>query len=149
MPRQSALVGRFAPIFDSLVLSREDVASIVQHVSSILSAVDILVLFVFGWLLVPYTRIIYSFLFRVRTKPNKECGSDSEKPGGEEGTRSQKNGYNEFENSVLYFIIDHLSQIARLAVLVYVCDCLVIALEALGYQVEYASKVFAKILYTR
>ena len=149
MPRQSALVGRFAPIFDSLVLSREDVASIVQHVSSILSAVDILVLFVFGWLLVPYTRIIYPFLFRVRTKPNKDCGSDSEKTGDEEGTRSQKNGYNEFENSVLYFIIDHLSQIARLAVLVYVCDCLVIALEALGYQVEYASKVFAKILYTR
>lgn len=147
MARQSsALAGQIAPIINSLRLSREDLQTIVQHVSSTLSVVDLLVLFVFGWLLVPYTRIIYPF-FRMGIKSTK--GSDSEKEEGEEGKRSAKDGNVEFESSIVYFIFRHLSEIARLAVLVYACDCLVIALEAVGYQVEYASKVFAKILYTR
>lgn len=44
--------------------------------------------------------------------------------------------------------MDHLSQIARLALLVYGCDCVVVAFEAVGYKAVAASSVFAKILYT-
>jgi hypothetical protein len=107
--------------------------------------VDLLVLFVFGWLLVPYTRIIYPF-FRIKTKTKEGCSSEKKCDDDEAERRIEKN---EFETSFLFFIVDHCSQVARLAVLVYACDCVVIALEAVGYQVQYASKVFAKILYTR
>lgn len=150
MPRQSALVGQIAPLLDSLILSREDLESIVQHVSSTLSAVDLLVLFVFGWLLVPYTRIIYPFIRRKTTTKTKKVGSSVKKDDDDEAESERRSEEkNEFETSILFFIVDHCSQVARLAVLVYACDCVVIALEAVGYQVQYASKVFAKILYTR
>ena len=102
--------------------------------------VDLLVLFIFGWLFVPYTRIIYTFL-RFGIKSNKECGSEKKDDGDDVVDKK-------FETSILYFIVDHLSQVARLAVLVYACDCVVIALEAVDIHVEYASNVFAKILYT-
>jgi len=150
MPRQSALVGQIAPLLDSLILSREDLESIVQHVSSTLSAVDLLVLFVFGWLLVPYTRIIYPFIRIKTTTKTKKVGSSVTKDDDDEAESERRSEEkNEFETSILFFIVDHCSQVARLAVLVYACDCVVIALEAVGYQVQYASKVFAKILYTR
>jgi hypothetical protein len=141
MPRHSALAGQISPILDRIILSREDFHSIVQHVSSILSMVDLLVLFIFGWLLVPYTRIIYPFL-RFGIKSNKDCGSEK-KDDVDDVVDNKK-----FETSILYFVVDHLSQVARLAVLVYACDCVVIALEAVDIHVEYASNVFAKILYT-
>jgi len=44
--------------------------------------------------------------------------------------------------------VDLLSQIARLALLVYACDCLVVALDAVGYKSADTSQIFAKILYT-
>ena len=138
MPRHFALAGQISTVLDRLILSREDFQSIVQHVSSILSMVDLIVLFIFGWLLVPYTRIIYPF-FRLGIKSNNECGTE---------TKGDVDDDEKFETSILYLIVDHLSQIARLAVLVYACDCVVIALEAVGDQAEYASNVFAKILYT-
>ena len=123
-PRQSALAGQIAPIVESLVLSAEDVQDIVQHVSAILSLVDLAVLFAFGWLLVPAVRAVHSFATSV--------------------ANNDKN----FESSYAFIVTDHLGQIARLALLVYACDVFVVAFEAVGYKAEIASKVFAKILYT-
>ncbi|KAL9185830.1 hypothetical protein ACHAXT_003607 [Thalassiosira profunda] len=125
MPRQSALAGHIAPIVESLVLSVDDVHAIVQHVSAILSFVDLAVLFSFGWLLVPLARVMHSFV--TSSVANKDKG---------------------FESSYAFIVADHLGQIARLALLVYACDVFVVAFEAVGYKAEIASKVFAKILYT-
>lgn len=129
MPRQSAIAGKIAPIIESFILSIDDLHAIIRHVSAIISSVDLVVLIAFGWLLVPSMRIIYSFVNGTTDKVNKE-NEDS------------------FEKSYLYFVTDHLSQISRLALLVYACDCLVVAIGAVGYKSEVASDVFAKILYT-
>ena len=94
----------------------------------------------------PKTTSYYEFKRRTKTKTKEGCSSEKKCDDDEAERRIEKN---EFETSFLFFIVDHCSQVARLAVLVYACDCVVIALEAVGYQVQYASKVFAKILYTR
>ena len=137
MSRPSVLAGKIVPIIESFVLSRDDVHAIIEQVSSILSAVDLAVLFAFGWLLVPYARAVYSFVTR---------GEDSAKKKGDDKEENDGGG---FEGSKVYIVSDHLSQIARLAMLVYACDCVVVAFEAVGYKADVASKVFTKILFTR
>ena len=137
MSRPSVLAGKILPIIESFVLSRDDVHAIIEQVSAILSAVDLAVLFAFGWLLVPYARVVYSFVTR---------GEDSAKKKLDYKEENDEGG---FEGSKLYIISDHLSQIARLAMLVYACDCVVVAFEAVGYKADVASKVFSKILFTR
>eukprot|EP00571_Detonula_confervacea_P014465 CAMPEP_0172305462 /NCGR_PEP_ID=MMETSP1058-20130122/6743_1 /TAXON_ID=83371 /ORGANISM="Detonula confervacea, Strain CCMP 353" /LENGTH=386 /DNA_ID=CAMNT_0013017063 /DNA_START=77 /DNA_END=1237 /DNA_ORIENTATION=- len=132
MPRQSAIAGQIAPIIESFILSIDDLHAIIRHVSDILSAVDLAVLIAFGWLMVPFIRIIYSFI-NAATKSNKA---------------SDKKNEDSFEKSYLYFVSDHLSQISRLALLVYACDCVVVAFVSVGYKAEIVSNVFAKILYT-
>ena len=122
------LAGQIEPIISNFILSRDEVHSIIKQVSAILSVIDLAILFAFGWLLVPYARIIYSF---VHTKTKGDTDEDS------------------FENTYIFFAVDLLKQIARLALLVYACDCVVVALAAVGYKTEVVSKVFAKIIYTR
>ena len=113
MPRQSALAGQIEPIIESFLLSADDLHNIIEHVSAILSAVDLAVLFVFGWLLVPYTRVVYNF---INVKSTGVAKDDRKDEGKEE---------NVFENSYVFFVVDHIGQIAKLALLVYACDCVV------------------------
>ena len=130
MPKQSALLGPRAPlaghfeqIIESFLLSRDDFHSAVENVSAFLSAVDLAILITFGWLLVPYTRIIYSFI--IVKRGNKKDDDDNKTMKGEETGREEKENKNIFENSYVFLVVDHLSQIARLALLVYACDCVV------------------------
>lgn len=136
-----ALAGQIAPIVESLMLSRDEIHKVIQQVTDVLSAVDLAVLFAFGWLLVPYTRIIYDFVNTKTVVPTKEEKDTTD-------TSTEENEENHFESTYLFFVVDHLKQIARLALLVYACDCVVVAVEAVGYKADIASKVFAKILYT-
>lgn len=138
MSRPSVLAGKILPIIESFVLSSDDLHAIIEQVSAILSAVDLAVLFAFGWLLVPYARVVYSFVTRGEDSAKKKKGDDKE-----------ENDEGGFEGSKVYIVSDHLSQIARLAMLVYACDCVVVAFEAVGYKADVASKVFTKILFTR
>ncbi|KAL7544108.1 hypothetical protein ACHAXR_013586 [Thalassiosira sp. AJA248-18] len=138
-PKHSALAGHIEPVIESLILSTDDLHKIVQHVSAILSSVDLAVLFVFGWLLVPCMRIIYSFVNPATIKDKTLADKEDESEEGEDTG---------FERSYLFYAMDLLSQISRLALLVYTCDIAVVAFEAVGYKAEVASKVFAKILYT-
>ena len=134
------LAGQIEPIVSNFILSRDEVHSIIEQVSAILSVIDLAVLFAFGWLLVPYTRMIYSF---VHTKTK---GDSKEKDNKNDDTDNDEEN---FENTYIFFAVDLLKQIARLALLVYACDCVVVAHAAVGYKTEVVSKVFAKIIYTR
>ena len=131
------LAGQIEPIISNFILSRDEVHSVIEQVSAILSVIDLAVLFAFGWLLVPYARMIYSF---VHTKTKRESNKKDSKNDDDS---------EDFENTYIFFAVDLLKQIARLALLVYACDCVVVALAAVGYKTEVVSKVFAKIIYTR
>lgn len=100
------------------MLSRDEIHKVIQQVTDVLSAVDLAVLFAFGWLLVPYTRIIYDFVNTKTVVPTKEEKDTTD-------TSTEENEENHFESTYLFFVVDHLKQIARLALLVYACDCVV------------------------
>ena len=117
MPRQSLLAGQIFPVIHAVSQSSCDLHSIVQHVSSILSVVDIGVLITLGWLLVPFLEIV----IRVATNKVPLVSSDERKRGST-GRKTEEEG---FERSYLFILIDHLSQSARLALLVYTFDCVV------------------------
>jgi len=101
-PRQSALAGHIAPIVQSLNLSRNDLLAIVEHLSGILCALD----------LVEDEAVNGAALLSPRASGNKNEESIDE-------------DRHRFEKTYLFFAVDSLSQIARLALLVYACDCLV------------------------
>lgn len=122
------LAGQIAPVLESLFLSRDDFRTVFHHVYAILHAKDLAVLVAFGWLLVPSARMVYERSFAnnadaAATKRSKSL----DKGGGEEN--EEIGGY---EGSWFSFAVDSLSQMFRLAMLVYACDCVVSAALLLG-----------------
>ncbi|KAL7467592.1 hypothetical protein ACHAXS_007834 [Conticribra weissflogii] len=160
---KSALAGKIKPIVSSLfLLSKEDFTAIVQNVGEIANGIDLAVLCALGWGLVPCLGIVYSFLYggvvgnAVKSKGKK--GISLKRDGeGEECTEDCDGGGDDddddesYHKSYLFLLSDHIAQMARLALLVYACDCIVVVFHTIGYnhkQWSAVSKVFAKILYT-
>lgn len=123
----STLAGKISPFLHSLLLSRDDLHAIATNVSNMLHVIDLSVLIVLGWMLVPATAAVYSFAQSVNGG-GKVVQSERKKGGddldGEEDAE-EGDGTTKYQRSYVCLLADHLSQMARLALLVYACDCIV------------------------
>jgi small-conductance mechanosensitive channel len=122
--------GQILPLITKLSLrtsSRSDFDKVSTELQDAVHPIDFLVLFVLGWAAIPIFGVLYYGL----TASGR--------------TRS-------FDLSYAYLVADHISQVARLAIVVYCLDCAVVVLSALGVftlsNLSQASRGFAKILYT-
>jgi hypothetical protein len=114
-----------------MFLSADEIRSVVKNVSSAIQVLDLLILVSAGWLLVPAVGIMYNFahpyikdekervLKRMGTTFSSADDSDDEE---EEDEQQQLSPY---ELSYMKLIAQMLSQVARLSLLVYACDCFV------------------------
>ncbi|KAL7552405.1 hypothetical protein ACHAWF_015650 [Thalassiosira exigua] len=118
---KSALVGKIQPILASLGISRDDARRVVRNVSEMLNGVDLAVL------------------------QEGTLERQQEDEGGDNGE------IHEYAQSYTFLVADNAQQVARLSLLVYACDCFVVAFRTLGYRGEQwalVSFVFAKILFS-
>mmetsp|Transcript_13881 Transcript_13881/g.20245 ORF Transcript_13881/g.20245 Transcript_13881/m.20245 type:complete len:442 (+) Transcript_13881:123-1448(+) len=143
-----AMSGRIAPILSKFVISREKIAAIGQSIKIILHPVDIFVLFFFSLATVPIAHVLYTvYAFVISHYSGKRVlvsGSDKKE------ISTKINGSHGFRNSYAYQFAEHLSQVARIGLLVYLADCLSATADILGFHTDeyYMSHVFAKLLYT-
>jgi len=96
----------------------------VDRLSDAVHPADFLVLFVAGWASIPIVGVLYYGLTTPGSKP--------------------------FDESWAYLVAVHLSQLAKIAIAIYIIDCLVVALHVLGFSVhnlDRCSRGLAKILY--
>lgn len=154
----SALAGKIASICQVFVLSRDDIHQIFANVYEVIHAIDLIVLVAIGWLFVPAVGVVYAVLNKAAAK-----GKDKIKRVTSRGdlknlktsstiadVEETKDG-SDYQLSYTYQFAVHISQMAKLGLLVYLCDIVVVAFNTIGYNSEgwgNVSNLFAKVLYT-
>ena len=91
-------------------------------------------------------RIVHSFIRASTSKRGTKIVEDESKNEVVSFDENEdKDGDDTFEQSWMCWIAEHLSQIARLASLVYACDCLVSMLQVAVLKIYYVNIYLAKI----
>ncbi|KAL7500393.1 hypothetical protein ACHAWT_008147 [Skeletonema menzelii] len=148
----SALAGKISSICQVFVLSQDDIHQILSNVYEVIhrSTFDLVVLFALGWLFVPAMGVVYDVLDDGKDKI-KRVASRAELRKNASSVEIDDKNDGSYENSYIYQFAVHISQAAKLALLVYLCDIVVVALHTVGYNAEgwgNVSTLFAKVLYT-
>jgi len=130
MVDHSTLAGQISPILRKCMLSTEQLETIWNGMRNVASLSDVVLLLILGFAVVPTVEVPYTqFVMR----------------------RNIKQSDKEFRSTALYHVLDSLSQIARLAFVVYGFDMIKIFLVGAGFQIprgERLTHAFAYILYT-
>jgi small-conductance mechanosensitive channel len=131
--KDSALAGNILPVIQKLVITPEKAKLMVKKTAEVIDWEDFVFLIFLGWCTVPLLRypvenIILSRDNGATIQPRKR-----------------------FQDTVAFHVADALSQIARLAMLVYGMDVIKIFLTCMGFtfpHLQELPKNFAKIIYT-
>ena len=118
------MAGKIFPFFEEFAFTKEDLHLIYRRLVDAIHIGDLAFLFAVAFITTPLFALFYNLVFSKRTKT--------------------------FEESIFFQISDHISQAARLAIVVYVVDCCVIVLHSAGFSfnnLTQLSKGFAKIIY--
>lgn len=121
---QSTLAGQITPVLQKFRLSPENLRAIWSSMTTVAKFADVGFLLVVGYLMVPSVRYPYDYI--------------SNNPDGFRSTKS-------------YHVIETLSQMARLALVVYLVDMFKIFLVGLGFNIPRGERVthaFAYVTYT-
>jgi small-conductance mechanosensitive channel len=105
-------------------VDREKITEIKDHLLDVVHLGDMLFLLILGWGSVPFLGALFHKFFKNNNKP--------------------------YETSYFMLIADHVSQAARIALVVYAVDCAVVVLGTLGFtfaHVKPVTQVFAKVIY--
>lgn len=147
----SALAGKISSICQVSGLSRDEIHQILSNVYQVIHAFDLIVLLTFGWLFVPAMGVVYAVLNEGKGKIKRVASRNELKKNASSVVGQQDENSCGYESSYIYQFAVHVSQMAKLAILVYICDIVVVALHTIGYTAEgwgNISNLFAKILYT-
>jgi small-conductance mechanosensitive channel len=151
----SALAGKINSTFRALfVLSKDDIDAILTNVCEAIHVIDLIVLCAIGWLCVPTVGVVYAFLDKAAEKGKKKIkrvASTITSRRADSTTRlDSEEDDDSYENSYTYQMAVLVSQMAKLALLVYLCDIAVVGMHSIGYDaadLRRMSTLFTKILY--
>ncbi len=150
----SALAGKINSTFRALfVLSKDDVDAMLVNIYEAIHVIDLIVLCAIGWLFVPTVGVVYAFLDKAAEKGKKKIKRvastiTSRKDSSTSLDSEEDDG--SYENSYTYQFAVLVSQMAKLALLVYLCDIAVVGMHSIGYDaadLRRMSTLFTKILY--
>jgi hypothetical protein len=156
---RSTLAGQIGPVIRKFVLSRKQVQAIVEGIRSIAQVSDICLLITIGWVLVPlvglwYDRITAESAWGVEN--NSSAGLSSSSVTGDSDVDSRlftmtSNEVNDsprpFEKTKIYHFFNTLSEIARLATMVYAADLAQIFLLGAGFDIPKSNKLTHVFMY--
>jgi small-conductance mechanosensitive channel len=131
---QSTLAGQITPLVQKFFLSKAQRQAIWSGIRQVAQFSDILFLVLLGWVLVPALE-----LTNKRTVVQTTAR-----------TRSHHHQYSSFRSTKAYHVVDTLSQIAKLAMLVYLVDMIKIFLLGAGFHIPRHANLthaFSYILY--
>lgn len=125
----SALAGKVAPVLSKLWITPEKARNIFTALKTVTDVEDVIFIGFFGWILLPLVRLIYVKYILSR---EQEGEFPPKKP---------------FLDTKLFLITNLISEAGRMAALVFSIDCLAIAFETIGFNVQNYSKLTAKAVY--
>jgi hypothetical protein len=123
--RSTTLAGKIQPLLSSLLLSTEEIHVIFNNVSSAIQLVDLIVLCALGWMVVPALGAVYAVVYPFVEEKKKSVMKTMGTFDDDESEDGDEDGLTPYQRSYVYLFADHLSQMAKLGLLVYACDCIV------------------------
>ena len=137
----SAFAGKIAPVLSKLYITPDKARNIASAIKTVTEPADIVFIVLIGWFLLPLVQLPYDKLYLAKgVADNDALGQTSVTT-----TAKMKKA---FKDSKLYFYTHVIAEAGRIASLVYLVDCLAIALEVVGFNVQNHSKLCAKTIYT-
>lgn len=155
---RSTLAGRIGPVFRKFLLSKEQIQAIVGGIRSVAQISDVTLLIIVGWVLVPlmglwYDRIMAESVWR-GTGGNYQAATDS--VGGDGGddfgtaalsSVGASEAPTQFDRTKIYHLFNALSEIAKLATLVYAVDMVKIFLLGAGFDIPKGNNLTHVFMY--
>ena len=141
-----AVAGKIQPVLANLIITRRKAQEIWTRVLKGTRRGDLLFLVALGWGLVPVVEYPYEKIYPPPVGPDLP-EADAFQPAVEETGRKR------FRDTILFQIVHHISQVAKVGLAVYCVDVLEIVLGTMGIfsnskKLERMSEVFAKMAYT-
>jgi len=134
--------GKVRPFLNKLTFSWRKAADIGHAIRGATELDDILFLSIFGWGLIPSVQFVYHKFSEVRSDNNEaEILEEDE----------NAHAMNPFKDTILFQVVDHISQLSKIALGVYTIDIFQIILGASGFafpQLSHMSEAFAKVAYS-
>ena len=137
----SAFAGKIAPVLSKLYITPDKARNIASAIKTVTEPADIVFIVLIGWFLLPLVQLPYDKLYLAKG------GADNDALDQKSVTTTAKIRKS-FKDSKLYFYTHVIAEAGRIASLVYLVDCLAIALEVVGFNVQNHSKLCAKTIYT-
>jgi small-conductance mechanosensitive channel len=144
--QQSTIAGQIRPVFQKLRVSKEQMAGILEGIKSVAQVGDIALLIIVGWVLLPLMQLWYERLMN-NTAYLVAASTSGDMEEKDDGTFAIK----PFEKRKIYHFFKVLSEMARLAMLVYMADLLKIFLVGAGFEIPQSQQlthVFCYVVYT-
>jgi hypothetical protein len=138
----SAFAGKIAPVLSKLYITPEKAKNIAAAIRIVTEPADLIFILFVGWFLLPLVQFPYEKIYlrsdmTVQDDINKEVVTNT-------AVKVKK----PFRDTKLYFYTHLIAEAGQIAGLVYLVDCLAIALEVIGFNVQNHSKLCAKTIYT-
>jgi small-conductance mechanosensitive channel len=127
---RSTLAGQISPFLNKFILSKSQLHNIWSGITQVASVQDIVFLLALGFAVVPSVEIPYTRFILSRSSKHSDRG---------------------FHSTSIYHVLNSLSQVARLAFIVYAFDMVKIFLIGAGFEIprgERLTHAFAYVLYT-
>jgi len=137
----SAFAGKIAPVLSKLYITPDKARNIASAIKTVTEPADIVFIVLIGWFLLPLVQLPYDKLYLAKG------GADNDALDQKSVTTTAKIRKS-FKDTKLYFYTHVIAEAGRIASLVYLVDCLAIALEVVGFNVQNHSKLCAKTIYT-
>ena len=121
--RVPVLAGHIFPTVDKFLVTPHEARHIFRNVLSVFAWQDVLVIVLVGWLIVPTTQIVYDYALPTQTA---------------------------FVTTYLSIFFSIISEMAKIALMVYIIDLIDIALATLEFDIVHRinlPQTFAKIIY--
>jgi len=138
----SAFAGKISPVLSKLYITPVKAKNILNALKTVTERGDLVFIIFVGWPLLPLVKFPYE-------KLSLGAGFNRSKAKEEDSSKQLKLADKRaFVDTKVYFYTHLIAEAGRIAALVYFIDCLAIALETLGFNVQHHSKYFAKMIYT-
>ena len=138
----STFAGKIAPVLEKLWITPDKAKNIGIAIKTVTEPADLFFILFVGWFLLPLVQIPYEKFYMKNADDNSVDIQKSDV------LNSPVKVKKEFRDTKLFFYTHLIAEAGRIAGLVYLVDCLAIALAVLGFNVQNTSKLCAKTIYT-
>ena len=156
--QQSTIAGQMKLSLKKLKLSKDQLAAILDGIKSVAQLGDITLLIIVGWVLTPlaqlwYEKLVYDPGLSVgeSTSASTSSSTSTSTPPALEDDATNPLAPKPFHKTKIYHFFHTLSEMARLAMLVYLADLLKIFLLGAGFDIPQSNRlthVFSYVVYT-